>query len=269
MFFESEYGAKISVSQVTSLRLEDVSLSFGRLSVLSGVSFEMNGREILSIIGPNGAGKTCVLNCISGFYRPSSGKIYYGDKDITRLSSYKIAELGISRTFQNIELYIGMSVLDNVMAGRHIHMRSNPLTAAVYVGHTSREEVEHRARVEAIIEFLEMQETRKKIVAMLPYGLRKRTELARALAMEPKLLLLDEPMTGMNLEEKEDMARFIIDIYEELEIPVILIEHDMGVVMDISDRVVVMDVGSKIAEGTPAEVRVNPLVIRAYLGEEA
>jgi branched-chain amino acid transport system ATP-binding protein len=268
MFFESEYGAKISVARITSLRLEDISLAFGGLSVLTGVSFEMTGREILSIIGPNGAGKTCVLNCISGFYRPSSGKIHYGDKDITRLSSYKIAELGIARTFQNIELYVGMSVLDNVMAGRHIHMRSNPLTAAVYVGQTSKEEVEHRARVESIIEFLEMQEIRKKIVAMLPYGLRKRTELARALAMEPKLLLLDEPMTGMNLEEKEDMARFIIDIYEELGIPVILVEHDMGVVMDISDRVVVMDVGSKIAEGTPAEVRVNPLVIRAYLGED-
>jgi len=269
MFFESEYGANISVAQVTSLRLEGVSLIFGGSSVLTGVSFEMTGREILSIIGPNGAGKTCVLNCISGFYRPNSGKIYYGDKDITRLSSYKIAELGIARTFQNIELYVGMSVLDNVMAGRHIHMHSNPLTAAVYIGRTSKEEVEHRARVEAIIEFLEMQEIRKKIVAMLPYGLRKRTELARALAMEPKLLLLDEPMTGMNLEEKEDMARFIIDIYEELGIPVILVEHDMGVVMDISDRVVVMDVGRKIAEGTPAEMRVNPLVIRAYLGDEA
>lgn len=256
------------VHPISDLKVEDLHLSFGGIEVLSGISLEMRRPEILSIIGPNGAGKTSLLNCISGFYRPQRGRIMFGNDEISLLPSYKIAKLGLARTFQNIELYVNMSVLDNVMAGRHIRMHCNPFSASVYVGPAEKEEVMHRRAAEEVMDFLEMQANRNKLVATLPYGLRKRTELARALAMEPKLLLLDEPMTGMNLEEKEDMARFIIDIYEERGIPVILVEHDMGVVMDISDKVIVMDMGQKIAEGTPNEVSVNPMVINAYLGTD-
>jgi len=255
-------------SQRVKLKVEDLHLAFGGVNALIGVSLEVGEAEVLAIIGPNGAGKTCVLNCINGFYRPQKGEIYYEGQRITRLAAHKIAELGIARTFQNIELYTGMTTLDNLMAARHIHFRSGFLSGAFYFGRAHREEIRHRAVVEDIIDFLEMEPIRKKVVAALPYGMRKRVELGRALALEPKLLLLDEPMAGMNIEEKEDMARFIIDIYEERGIPIVLVEHDMEVVMDIADRVIVLDFGRKIAEGPPPEIKANPSVIRAYLGEE-
>lgn len=250
------------------LEIRDVHLSFGGLKALDGVSFYVKDSEILAVVGPNGAGKTSLMNCINGFYRPQQGEILFEKKSITRLPPYKIAELGISRTFQNIELYTGLNTLDNLMAARHIHMKRGALSACLFFGPTRREEIEHRKVVEDIIDLLELESIRKKLVALLPYGHRKRVELGRALAAEPKLLLLDEPMAGMNIEEKEDMARFIIDISELKRIPIVLVEHDMEVVMDISDRVVVLDFGRKIAEGTPKEVKKNPEVIRAYLGAE-
>ena len=254
--------------QDSKLRVEGISLNFGGVEALTNIDVEVRGPEILAIIGPNGAGKTCLMNCISGFYRPQRGRIYYADQDITYMPSHKIAELGISRTFQNIQLYTGMSTVDNLMAARHILIKRNPFWGAVYFGKALREEIEHRRVVEEIVDFLEMHAIRKKIVGSLPYGQRKRVDLGRALAQDPKMLLLDEPMAGMNLEEKEDMARFIIDIYERRRIPIILVEHDMGVVMDIADRIVVFDFGRKIAEGSPSEIKVNPEVIKAYLGEE-
>ena len=249
------------------LRVEEVGLYFGQLRALDGVSLEVRGAEILAVIGPNGAGKSCLLNCINGFYRPQQGDIYFENKNITRLPPHKIAEMGISRTFQNIELYTGLTVLDNLMAARHIRMKTGALAGAFYFGPAYREEIEHRKVVEDIIDFLEMEPIRKKVVGLLPYGMRKRVELGRALALDPKLLLLDEPMAGMNIDEKEDMARFIIDTIELRRIPIVLVEHDMEVVMDIADRVVVLDFGHKIAEGTPEEIKVNPAVIKAYLGE--
>jgi branched-chain amino acid transport system ATP-binding protein len=224
--------------------------------------------EILAIIGPNGAGKTCILNCVNGFYRPQSGSIVFRGQDITRSPAHKIAKLGIARTFQNIELYSGMSVLDNLMAARHIHYKVPWMTDFLYFGWTREHEVKHRAVVEDIIDLLEMQKIRKSIVGTLPEGLRKRVELGRALALEPKILLLDEPMAGMNVEEKEDMARFILDTFELKANPVVLVEHDMGVVMDLADRIYVLDFGVVIAEGTPEEIKNNPDVIKAYLGEE-
>ena len=251
----------------TQLSVDDVSLSFGGTSALSNVSLEARQREILAIIGPNGAGKTSLLNCINGFYRPDRGTIIFDGQDITRLPPYKIAALGISRTFQNIALYTGMSVLDNLMAGRHLHMKHGMLAGIFYWGPALKEEVEHRLAVEEIIDFLEMEAIRKRTVGMLPYGLRKRVELGRALALEPKLLLLDEPMAGMNVEEKEDMARFILDIHERQGTTILLIEHDMGLVMDIAGRIVVLDFGVKIAEGRPREIRSNDTVIKAYLGK--
>lgn len=237
------------------------------MAALTGVSFTVQQGEIRAIIGPNGAGKTSMLNCISGFYRPQEGQILYKGHDLTKTPTHQIASLGIARTFQNIALYTGLSALDNLMAARHIHMRQNSLQSLLYWGAAQREEAAHRRVVEEIIDFLEIAHIRKAVVGALPYGLRKRVELGRALALEPKLLLLDEPMAGMNVEEKEDMARFILDIYERRGVTIVLIEHDMGMVMDISDRVVVLDFGRKIADGTTEEIKHDPTVIQAYLGQ--
>lgn len=250
------------------LAIDNIELKFGGVQALSCVSLEVREGEILGIIGPNGAGKTCILNCINRFYRPQKGDIYFEGERITHLPPYKIAKLGIARTFQNIELYTGLSALDNLMAARHIHMRRGALAAALHFGPTRREEIENRKVVEKIIDLLELEGIRKKVVGSLPYGQRKRVDLGRALVMEPKLLLLDEPMAGMNVEEKEDMARFILDIFELRKIPIVLVEHDMGVVMDIVNRVVALDFGEKIAEGTPLEIKNNPAVIKAYLGKD-
>ena len=255
------------VSNNMKLAAKSISLKFGGVQALDDVSFDLREEEILGIIGPNGAGKTCILNCVSGFYRPYKGAIWLEGKDLVKMPPHKIAGLGVSRTFQQVELYTGLTTLDNLMAARHLHMRSNLLSSAVYFGWAQKEHLEHREIVEDIIDFLEMTGLRKQVVGSLPYGQRKRVELGRALALEPRILLLDEPMAGMNVEEKEDMARFILDVQDEKEIPIILVEHDMGVVMDICDRVVVLDFGRKIAEGTPEEIKVNPEVIRAYLGQ--
>jgi branched-chain amino acid transport system ATP-binding protein len=249
------------------LRAEDVLLRFGNTTAVNQVSFDVHKGEIRAIIGPNGAGKTSMLNCISGFYRPQAGHIYFRDHDLTKVPTDQIAKIGIARTFQNIALYTGLSTLDNLMAARHIHMRQGMIASALYWGRARREEVENRLFVEEIIDFLEIAHIRKAVVGALPYGLRKRVELGRALALEPELLLLDEPMAGMNVEEKEDMARFILDIHERRGTTIILIEHDMGLVMDISDRVVVLDFGTKIADGTPEAVKADENVIRAYLGQ--
>jgi branched-chain amino acid transport system ATP-binding protein len=247
------------------LAVTGVSKHFGGVRAVEDVSISVREGEIVSVIGPNGAGKTSLLNMISGFYRPDSGSIVLGDRDITRARPSDIARYGIARTFQNIALFAGMTVLDNIMLGRHVHMRSGVFASLVYWGSAQKEQVLHRARVEELIEFLKLQDIRKQPSGALPYGLRKRVELGRALALDPKLLLLDEPMGGMNQEEKEDMARFVLDINGEWGTTIILIEHDMGVVMDISDRVAVLDRGRKIADGTPDEVQNHPDVVRAYL----
>jgi len=249
------------------LKVEDLHLSFGGVRALSGVDLEVKDGEILALIGPNGAGKTSALNCINGFYRPERGRVYFEGRDLTRMPTHQIPKLGIARTFQNIALYTGMTTLDNLMAARHIHMKQSSLAGALYFGPAQREEIEHRHIVEEIIDFLEIEPIRKAVVGALPYGLRKRVELGRALAMEPTLLLLDEPMAGMNVEEKEDMARFIMDIHERRGTTILLVEHDMGLVMDIAQRVVVLDFGVKIAEGRRDEIKNDPRVIKAYLGQ--
>jgi branched-chain amino acid transport system ATP-binding protein len=249
------------------VEIREVSKAFGGVQAVTRVSLDVTKGEIISVIGPNGAGKTTVLNMISGFYHPDSGRIGLGGRDVTDLAPSKIAELGVARTFQNIALFRGMTVLDNLMLGRHVHMKSGVLSSFVYWGLAQKEEVRHRKRVEDIIDFLKIQDLRRRPTGSLAYGLQKRVELGRALALDPKVLVLDEPMGGMNQEEKEDMARFILDVNEEWGTTIILIEHDMGVVMDISDRVAVLDMGQKIAEGSPDEVRANPAVIKAYLGD--
>jgi len=248
------------------LQVEDVHISFGVLKALNGVSLEVHKGEILAIIGPNGAGKTTLINVINGVYHPSQGHIFFEDKDLTTMPPHHIAALGIARTFQNVALFKGMTVLDNIMVGRNLRMCSSFFSQGIYWGLSQKEEVRHREAIERVIDWLEIEHIRKTPAGMLPYGLQKRVELGRALAAEPKLLLLDEPMAGMNLEEKEDIARFILDANEELGTTIALIEHDMGVVMDISDRVAVLDFGDKIGEGKPEEIRRNEKVIKAYLG---
>ena len=251
------------------LEVRDVSLAFGGVRALTEVSFQVNKGELFSIIGPNGAGKTSMLNCVSGRYKPTSGRVFMDGRDVTALTPNVRATLGLGRTFQNLALFGHMSVLDNIMVGRHHLLSNNALTGALYWGGGARaEELSHRRKVEDIIDFLEIAHIRKAVAGTLPYGLRKRVELARAMAVEPKVILLDEPMAGMNLEEKEDMARYILDVHELAGVTVILIEHDMAVVMDISDRVSVLDFGRLIADGTPDEVKVNPAVVEAYLGAE-
>jgi branched-chain amino acid transport system ATP-binding protein len=250
-----------------TLTIEALSKRFGGVAAVRNVSLDAPKGSITSIIGPNGAGKTSLLNMISGFYRPSEGRITFEGLDITRHRPNQIAALGIARTFQNIALFGGLTVLDNILLGRHVHMRAGVLKSMIYWGLAAREEIAHRARCEEIIEFLRLQDIRKQPASALPYGLRKRVELGRALAVEPRLLLLDEPMGGMNQEEKENMARFILDVNQEWGVTMLLIEHDMGVVMDISDQVVVLDSGQRIAVGRPADVQANPAVIAAYLGE--
>jgi branched-chain amino acid transport system ATP-binding protein len=252
-----------------TLEVRGVSLRFGGVRALTDVSFGVKPGELFSIIGPNGAGKTSIVNCISGRYRPTEGQLFYRGQDITSLNPNARPRLGIGRTFQNLALFHHMSVLDNIMVGRHHLLKNNFLTGSLYwLTGARREELEHRHKVEEIIDFLDLQSVRKATAGTLPYGLRKRVELARAMALEPQLILLDEPMAGMNFEEKEDMARYIVDLNEEFGMTVMMIEHDMGVVMDISHRVMVLDFGRKIAEGDPAAVLADPHVRRAYLGEE-
>lgn len=253
------------------LRVEDIHMAFGGVSALKGVGLEVRRGEITSIIGPNGAGKTVLLNCINGLYTPQRGKILFEGKDITPLRPYQRAKLGISRTFQKIELFRGMTVLDNIRLGRHLHLRTGLVRGGIYVGRTAREEIENREFIEReIIDLLEIPHIRNKVVGMLPYGLQKRVELARALALQPRLLLLDEPMAGLNLEEVEDMARFILDANEDKnwQVTCVLVEHDMGVVMDISQKVVVLNFGEKIADGSPEQVQRDERVHDAYLGEK-
>ena len=248
--------------------VQGITLRFGGVTAINDVSFNVMPEELFAIIGPNGAGKTSIFNTISQVYRPQEGDIMFEGASIMGTRPDKVAAMGIARTFQNIELFPQMNVIDNLLTGRHIRMTTNIFDNAMWLGKAKREEIENRRKVEDIIDFLEIEQWRKHPVALLPYGFQKRVELGRALAMEPKLLLLDEPVAGMNLEETEDMARFILDIKRELNVPMIMVEHDMGLVMDIADRVLVLDFGQRIAMGTPDEVQANPDVIAAYLGSE-
>ena len=253
------------------LEIDDIQMFFGKVCALNGVSTKIKKGEIHSVIGPNGAGKTVMMNCISGLYHPQKGNIYYKGEKINRLKPHKRAELGIARTFQKVEVFGGMTVLDNIRLGRHIHYKSGIMSGSLYMGKTAKEEIEHRKFIEeGIIDLLEIEHIRHKPVGMLPYGLQKRVELGRAIALEPELLLLDEPLAGLNLEEVEDMARFILDVNQEerWKVTCILVEHDMGVVMDLSDNVFVLNFGNMIVDGSPEEVQSNPQVVKAYLGEE-
>jgi len=265
--------------QTIKVNVSKINLSFGGVRVLTDIDLDIRDNELLAIIGPNGSGKTCLLNCISGFYKPQGGNVFYKNKDLVKLTPYKIAGLGIGRTFQNLELFTGLSAVDNIRAARHLFLKSGLFSGALYFGRGQKEEIRQMKIVEEIIDFLEMEPIRNNIVGDLPYGLRKRVELGRALALEPDLLLIDEPMAGMNLEEKEDLTRFLLDIYEGTEFgyeseflkngvsSIVLVEHDMGVVMDIADRVVVFDFAHKIADDTPQKIKENERVIKAYLGQ--
>jgi branched-chain amino acid transport system ATP-binding protein len=260
----------MAVTNEVQLKVDHIFMAFGGVQALMDISLEVKKGEIFSVIGPNGAGKTVLLNCINGLYHPQKGNIYFEGQEISKLKPHQRAEMGISRTFQKIELFKGTTVLDNIRLGRHIHLKTGLISGSIYVGKTAREEIEHRDFIEReIIDLLEIEHIRDKVVGMLPYGLQKRVELARALALNPKVILLDEPLAGLNLEEVEDMARFILDVNEEKrwQTTCVLVEHDMGVVMDISHRVMALNFGEKIAEGTPTEIQKNPNVIKAYLGE--
>jgi branched-chain amino acid transport system ATP-binding protein len=257
-----------STKNVVVTSLKNLTLSFGGVSVLNDISMDVFDGELLALIGPNGAGKTSLLNCISGFYHPTKGTIQYGQRNLTHASPHQISNIGIARAFQNLELFRGLSVLDNLLLARHQNLRYSIFHAIIYFGKASRMEAENRAYVEKVIEFMELEPYRKSMVGNLSYGVQKRVEVARALTLAPKLLLLDEPMAGMNIEEKEDIVRFILDLKKEWDITVVLVEHDLGVVMDISDQIYVLDFGELIGSGNPDEVASNPKVIEAYIGEE-
>ncbi len=250
------------------LKINRLSLHFGGIVALQGIDMHVKKGQLHAVIGPNGAGKTSLFNCLSGVYPPTAGEILLEGKNLTGLKPHQIARLGIARTFQNIELFANMNVIDNLLLGRHIHMSSGPLRGALFLGRALDEEIKNRLRVEEIIDFLEIEKVRKNLVGALPYGIQKRVELGRALATGPKILLLDEPAAGMNIEETEDIARFILDIKEDLGITIIMVEHDMRVVMDIADTITVLDFGSKIAQGTPDQIQLDSRVIEAYLGQE-
>lgn len=257
-----------SKSEDIVISIRDLSLSFGGVVVLPEIAMNIYRGELLGLIGPNGAGKTSLINCLTGFYQPQRGKIFYEGKEISRSNSVKRSKMGISRTFQNIELFNSLSVQENLMAARHNHMSYGAIAGGIYFGRARRQEMKHRERVEDIIDLLELEAVRKKVVGSLAYGMRKRVDLGRSLASDPKVLLLDEPMAGMNTEEKEEMARFILDVQELWGTTIMMVEHDMGVIMDISDRIFVLDFGVKIAEGKPKEISSNQEVIKAYLGLE-
>ncbi|MQA60895.1 MAG: ATP-binding cassette domain-containing protein [Actinophytocola sp.] len=266
----AQLAEDLAAREVTDpiLTFTDVHLSFAGVKAVNGISFEVGMRELFAIIGPNGAGKTSVFNVLSGVYRPDAGRVVFNGVDIIGVRPHRIAAMGMSRTFQNIELFANLTVLDNLMLGRHNHLKYGAASAFAWLGRARNAELANRAVAEDIVDFLELEQWRFYPVGLLPYGVQKRVELGRALAMEPKLLLLDEPVAGMNLEETEDMARFILDIRDELDIPMIMVEHDMGLVMDLADRIMAVDFGKAIATGTPTEVQNHPDVIHAYLGEE-